>query len=329
LLERAKFSIVTSKPYPRTTVQPVVEARPVVGLMLPTAASTDDRSVDPARAIESALRAEAAGFDGAYVGDHILHPWPLLESVVTLSVVAASTRRISIGPCVMLIALRQPLVLAKQLGTLATFAPGRLRIGVGVGGEYPAEFEAAGVPLADRGRLMEAALLELRSHLTGGGDDPVVSIEPRAGEVPFLLAGWRERSLRRAATFGDGWIGYLLAPDSFARRRSFLLECRAQLGRVEEAFTTGILLPVHIGPDAGRARSHAAACWARLTGRASSFPAKLFLGGTPEEIVRQLGTYWDRGCTEMILAPADQGAGYFDQLAILADEVLPAVREFS
>jgi alkanesulfonate monooxygenase SsuD/methylene tetrahydromethanopterin reductase-like flavin-dependent oxidoreductase (luciferase family) len=307
----------------------VVEAGPVVGLMLPTAANTDDGKVDPGRVIEAAARAEAAGFDGAYVGDHILHPRPLLEAVVTLSVVAASTRRISLGPCVMLIALRQPLVLARQLGSLASFAPGRLRVGVGVGGEYPAEFAASEVPMSDRGRRMEAALLQLRALLGGEVNQAGVIIEPGASAVSFLLAGWKERSLRRAATYGDGWIGYLLAPESFARRREFLLDYRVQLGRAEGGFTTGILLPVHVGSDAGEARCQAASCWARLTGAASSFPEKLFLGGRPDEIVQQLRAYWVRGCTEMILAPADQGDGYLEQLAVLGEQVLPGVREFA
>jgi alkanesulfonate monooxygenase SsuD/methylene tetrahydromethanopterin reductase-like flavin-dependent oxidoreductase (luciferase family) len=297
--------------------------------MLPTGANPDSGRVDPGRVIEVAGGAEAAGFDGVYVGDHLLHPRPLLESVVTLSAVAASTRRISLGPCVMLVALRQPLVLAKQLGSLASFAPGRLRVGVGVGGEYPDEFEAAGVPLSERGHRMETALLELRAFLSGELDRTGVTLEPVAQRVPFLLAGWKERSLRRAATHGDGWIGYLLAPGSFARRRAFLLDCRAGLGRAEEPFVTGMLLPVHVGPDAGQSRSHAAAYWARVTGTNSSFPAELFVGGTPAEIVEQLRTYWEAGCSEMILALADQGDTYLDQLTILAQEVLPGLRDLS
>jgi alkanesulfonate monooxygenase SsuD/methylene tetrahydromethanopterin reductase-like flavin-dependent oxidoreductase (luciferase family) len=307
----------------------VVSGRPVVGLMLPTAANTDSGRVDPARVIESARRAEAAGFDGVYVGDHILHPRPLLESVVTLSAVAASTRRVSLGPCVMLISLRQPLVLAKQLGSLASFAHGRLRLGVGVGGEYPAEFEAAQIPLSDRGRRMETALLQLRAFLSGELDSPAVTLEPGADQIPFLLAGWKERSLRRAATHGDGWIGYLLAPGSFARRRTFLLDYRTGLGRAEEPFATGMLLPVHVGAGAGRGRSHAASCWTRVTGTQSSFPEELFVAGSPAEIVEQLLTYREAGCSEMILALADQGDGYLDQLAIVAEEVLPELRGLS
>jgi alkanesulfonate monooxygenase SsuD/methylene tetrahydromethanopterin reductase-like flavin-dependent oxidoreductase (luciferase family) len=302
---------------------------PVVGLMLPSAANTDHGRVDASRVIDTARRAEAAGFDGVYVGDHLLHPRPLLESIVTLSAVAATTRRVALGPCVMLIALRQPLVLAKQIGTLASFAPGRLRIGVGVGGEYPPEFEAAGVPLSDRGRRMEAALIQVRSLLAGEDRDHPVSIEPRPGSVPFLLAGWKEVSLKRAAAYGDGWIGYLLAPDSFARRWSLLLGYRAELGRAEEPFAAGMLLPVHSGPEPSRCRSHAASCWGRVTGVDSRFPEKLFLGGRPLDIVEQVRDYWDEGCTDMILVPADQGDAYADQVAILAEEVLPRIREFN
>src|SRR5215472_9800100 len=164
--------------------------------MLATAASRRGQT-EPARVIEAARRAEAAGFDGVYVGDHLLHPHPLLESVVTLAAVAASTGRISLGPCVMLLALRHPVVLAKQLGTLAAFAPGRLRVGVGVGGEYPAEFTAAGLRMAERGRRMESGLTEVRALLARGLEGSGAVLAPVAPAVPFLLAGWKEVSMRR------------------------------------------------------------------------------------------------------------------------------------
>ena len=202
---------------------------PSVGLMLPTVADTDDDRVDAARVLDAARLAEAAGFDGVYVGDHLVHPRPLLESVVTLTTVAASTAHVALGFCVLLVALRPTVLLAKQLATLAAFAPGRLRIGVGVGGEYPPEFAIAGVPLAARGRRAETAVRGLRSLLAGrptivegvDGVEIEVTIAPAApGTVPVLFAGWSEPALRRAAQLGDGWIGYLLAPDSFERRRS-------------------------------------------------------------------------------------------------------------
>jgi alkanesulfonate monooxygenase SsuD/methylene tetrahydromethanopterin reductase-like flavin-dependent oxidoreductase (luciferase family) len=301
---------------------------PVVGVMLSTVANTDTGRVEPSRVVEAARRAEAAGFDGVYLGDHLLHPHPLLESVVTLSVVAASTQRVSLGPCVMLFGLRHPLVLAKQLGTLAAFAPGRLRVGVGVGGEYPPEFAAAGVAFKQRGRQMESVLSEVRSLLAHGVDQPDVTLAPIAPDVPFLLAGWREVSLRRAARYGDGWIGYLLGPDSFARRRDFLLACREELGRGSEPFSTGMLLPVHVDAS-GRAHAAAALAWAKLTDAKDAFPERLFVAGDPDEVVAQLHAYWQLGCREFVLGPADQGDGYLDQVSRLGQDVLPQLRQFS
>ena len=63
---------------------------PTIGLMLPAIANTDTNLVDPPRVLAAARLAEQAGFDGVYVGDHLLHPRGLLEAVVTLSAVAAS-----------------------------------------------------------------------------------------------------------------------------------------------------------------------------------------------------------------------------------------------
>ena len=301
---------------------------PAVGLMLATVADTETGLIAPDRVVSAARRAEAAGFDGVYLGDHLLHPHPMLESIVTLSVVATATERISLGPCVLLFGLRQPVVLAKQLGTLAAFAPGRLRVGVGVGGEYPAEFEAAGVPLSERGKRMEAVLREVRSLLSGGLEGGDVTLAPGAPGVPFLLAGWKEVSLRRAATYGDGWIGYLLGPDSFSRRRDFLLNCRAELGRADEPFPTGMLVPVHVGGSAGAA-SAAAAAWGKLTKAPTTLPGRLFAAGQPDEVAEQLRRYWKAGCTEFMLGPADQGGGYLDQLELIATEILPRLRQFS
>src|SRR5262245_37310699 len=108
--------------------------RPTVGLMLPTAGDRTTGEVDVGRLLDGARLAEAAGFDGVSVGDHLVHPRPFLDSVVALTAVAAVTSRVSIGTCVMLVALRPAPLLARQLATLDALAPGRLRVGVGVGG---------------------------------------------------------------------------------------------------------------------------------------------------------------------------------------------------
>jgi alkanesulfonate monooxygenase SsuD/methylene tetrahydromethanopterin reductase-like flavin-dependent oxidoreductase (luciferase family) len=303
-------------------------AGPVVGLMLPVVAATDDGRLDAGRLLEAARLAERAGFDGVYVGDHLLHPRPILEAVASLAAVAAVTERVNLGTCVMLAALRDPLWLAKQLGTISAFAPGRLRLGVGAGGEYPAEFAAAGIPLPERGRRLAEVVQQLRALFAGeavwpeaGG--PGVRIAPLPdGPVPVLFAGWKEAALARAAALGDGWIGYLLSPESFARRRAFVLERRAA------PFTTGMLLPVHLDAKADGARERAAQAWGRITDNGAAFPERLFVAGPPEALVEQLRAYWDLGCEEMVLSLVDQGSGYLDQLDVLAEAVLPRLKAF-
>src|SRR5262245_56214307 len=235
--------------------------------MLPTIANLETGTLDTRRIVEAARQAEMAGFAGVYVGDHLLHPRPILESIVTLSIVAGATTRVTLGPCVLLIALRHPLVLAKQLGTLAAFAPGRLRVGVGVGGEYPGEFEIAGVPLGERGQRMEAALAQLRSLLTESIRHDEVTFAPIA-PLPLFVGGWSDAALRRAATYADGWIGYLLTVESFTKRRAALLERTA-----DRALSTGMLLPVHVDVR-GKASDNAAPAWAKLTAAAEPLPDK-------------------------------------------------------
>ena len=305
---------------------------PVVGLMLPTIATTDDGSLDTRRVLEAARLAESAGFDGIYAGDHLLHPNPLLECLTTLAAVAAVTDRIGIGTCVLLAALREPLWLAKQLGTIDAFAPGRLRVGIGLGGEYPAEFEQSGVPLAGRGARTEKTVASLRQWLSADQPEPGEGpMSMRMAPVPqssppILFGGWKEPALRRAARIGDGWIGYLLSPESFLRRRNFLADCGAG---IEKPFATGMLLPVLVDSDAAEARARAGAAWSRITGNNANFPEKLFAAGPPGAIVERLHRYWELGCGEIILSPVEQGSGLERQLEALAGKVLPELRCFA
>jgi alkanesulfonate monooxygenase SsuD/methylene tetrahydromethanopterin reductase-like flavin-dependent oxidoreductase (luciferase family) len=295
--------------------------------MLPTVANTDTGAMDAGRLLETARRAEAAGLDGVYAGDHLLHPGPIIESVVALSAVAAVTRRISIGTCVMLIALRDPLWLTKQLGTLDAFAPGRIRFGVGLGGEYADEFAAVSVPLADRVAKLEAVLAavksqSLRERVTlPTGEESTLMLAPRPRpDMPVIFGGSKKAALERAARLGDGWVGFLLSPKGFAERRSHLLEQRARVGG--GSFTCGMLASVHIssGPaphaEASRAMS-------RIIKRDITMPPEVLAAGEPAAVAEQLGAYLDAGCEELLLALAEQGDGYARQLDLFEQEVLP------
>jgi alkanesulfonate monooxygenase SsuD/methylene tetrahydromethanopterin reductase-like flavin-dependent oxidoreductase (luciferase family) len=116
--------------------------------------------------------------------------------------------------------------------------------------------------------------------------------------------------------------------ESFARRRAFIDRCRNELGRDSEPFSTGMLVPVHIARPPGAAEA-AAAAWAKLTNAATPLPARLFIAGGPDDIVQSLHLYWQAGCNEFVLGPADQGDHYLEQVEQLGEDVLPKVRAFS
>jgi alkanesulfonate monooxygenase SsuD/methylene tetrahydromethanopterin reductase-like flavin-dependent oxidoreductase (luciferase family) len=111
------------------------------GVRLPT---SDPFGSGPPPVVAGARCAEDLGFDAAWVGDHLIACPPVLDAFCCLSAAAAVTSRAELGINVLQLGLRQPAWAAKQLATIEALAPGRLRLWVGAGGEYPDEFSAAG-----------------------------------------------------------------------------------------------------------------------------------------------------------------------------------------
>lgn len=300
---------------------PEADAPIRIGIMLPTVDPQGGGRDLPSRLTAAARAAEAAGFDAAYVGDHLLHPNPIMDAIVALTAVAACTSRIAIGTCVLLAALREPWFLAKQLATIDLLAPGRLRLGLGVGGEYPAEFAARGVDLARRGKELEAVLETVQSLMAGGYAGSLEAFAPLPDRMPpMFFGGWNEKALDRAARIGDGWIGYLLSPQSFGRRRRILLERAA-----EQPFFTGMMLPVHLDPSPD-APAWAAALWARRLGQSEPLGEHLFAAGDGERIASVIAEYSAQGCDEIVLAPVEEDGDHAGRIAELARELLLRLR---
>jgi alkanesulfonate monooxygenase SsuD/methylene tetrahydromethanopterin reductase-like flavin-dependent oxidoreductase (luciferase family) len=136
------------------------------GVLLPTFDPTSSGERLPV--VEAARLAEQLGFGALWAGDHLACPAPGLDAPGCLSAAAAVTERIALGFSVMLLGLRAPAWSAKQLATIDALAgPGRLRLGVGVGGEFPEEFAAAAVNVKQRGARLDDALNVLPDLLSG------------------------------------------------------------------------------------------------------------------------------------------------------------------
>ena len=167
--------------------------------------------------IQECERAEAAGFDSIFLGEHhnspVLYPAPL----VGLAAIASRTRRIRLGTGVLLLPLYHPVAVAEEGAMVDLISGGRLILGVGAG-YAPEEFAAFGLSVKERGgRLDEAASLLHRlwteEHVTHQGRHFTVTdvtVGPRPVQQPrppIWFAGWAEPAIRRAARLGDAWLG--------------------------------------------------------------------------------------------------------------------------
>lgn len=184
---------------------------------------------EPETMLEVARRAEALGYESVWAGEHVVLPSPrvppsplkpdtkLLDPLVVLAAVASATSRVRLGTGILLLPLRNPLVLAKELASLDVVSGGRLLLGIGVGALQP-EFAAVGVPFEDRGRRADEYLDAMRalwsmsdpSHHGHYVDFAGVDAHPRPVQdpVPVIVGGHSPAALRRAVQTGHGWYGF-------------------------------------------------------------------------------------------------------------------------
>jgi alkanesulfonate monooxygenase SsuD/methylene tetrahydromethanopterin reductase-like flavin-dependent oxidoreductase (luciferase family) len=282
------------------------------------------RTGGPPQIVSAARLAEELGFDAVWAGDHLACPAPGLDAPGCLSAAAAVTERIALGFSVMLLGLRAPAWAAKQLATIDALAgPGRLRLGVGVGGEFPAEFEAAGVPVTQRGARLDDALTVLPALLTGrsvdyaGRAQRVTSppLEPSMAAPPPVYVGGRgDPALRRAARFGDVWLPMWLSPQKVAERSERLAELAALEGR--PCPTTALLILTRIDDDAAHARAQAEAHIAGQYRMTLNAVERWTLLDSIDGAVERLARYAEVGVQEfLLLTLGDDPLTQYERLA--------------
>ncbi|MDA0269953.1 MAG: TIGR03619 family F420-dependent LLM class oxidoreductase [Chloroflexi bacterium] len=205
----------------------------------------------PAEFLAAAQTAEALGYDSVWVGDHVLWPsfWP--SPLTMLAAASAVTERVGLGTGVLLAALRRPAALAKETATLQWMSGGRFRLGVGAGGEYPKEFEASGVPLAERGRYLDDTLEALTALWSGEPaslhnrqidvDDATLDLVPEP-RIPVWVGGRAPAAQRRAAQYGDAWMPFVITPERFAEGWANVRTRAEALGRDPDALVPALQL---------------------------------------------------------------------------------------
>ena len=191
------------------------------------------RKAGPESIRRTAVHAEQLGFDDVWVSEHIIVPkdggYPpspnFWDPVLTLTWAAAATTKVRLGTSVLVLPLRHPLPLAKELATLQNLSAGRLILGAGVGW-LEAEFAALGVPFKERGRRMDEGIAMMRAVWT---QDPVtfdskwipakidtMRAQPQPiAPIPIWIGGSSDAAINRALRL-DGWHGSRVGPDQAA-----------------------------------------------------------------------------------------------------------------
>jgi alkanesulfonate monooxygenase SsuD/methylene tetrahydromethanopterin reductase-like flavin-dependent oxidoreductase (luciferase family) len=286
---------------------------------------------------EQVAALEALGADSLWVGGHVASDNPTPEPMAQLARLSALAERATIGTAVLALPLYPPAVIAKQVADIAQFAPDRLLVGVGVGGEYQQEFRACQIDPRQRGARADESIPLLRAFWSGEEvcrsgrfyDVDRVRIRPTPpGGIgpPIVVAGRKPPAMRRAATLGDGWLPYLYSPRRYAESVQAIEQVAAEAGRTLEQFHWMCFLFVTIADDASEAKQQALKFFGATYGQ--EFDAMLdrvAAVGTPDQVTTVVQAFVDAGVRHLVFAPAQRG----DELTTarrLATDVMPKVR---
>lgn len=270
---------------------------------------------DPAE-VEAMLalgpRVEEAGFDSLWLGDHVLWHTPIIDALALLGAYTATTRRVTLGTAILLLGLRQPGIGAKAVTSLNALSGGRLELGVGVGGENPAEFEFSGVSHKRRGALLDEALETLIAQWDEGG---AARVSPTGPRPPILIGGRSDAARRRIRRFEAGWLASFVSPRRIAEEKEIL--------DAEAEREVPIYLNVYLaaGADGERTRSEASEFLGNAYAMEPEPLMRYTVAGTPEQCAEQLSDFAAAGVSHFVLRPALPNQT--EQCEIWAERLLP------
>jgi len=285
-------------------------ARPHLGLILPNYGE----GLDAERLASSAVAAEQAGFDSGWVTDHVIVPpehapiyGTIAEALVTLGFLAGRTERLQLGVSALVVPLRNPFVVLKQLTTLDLLSGGRIVTAVAAGwmeGEFAllaADFPSRGRRLDEWVRASQTAFEQMPGPIElPAGEGWLAPALVRPGGPEVWIAGVSGATIRRAALTGV-WHPVALQPDDL---RTMAAEFRDRRPDGRVILRIGVYLQDE--PDDGedeRGR-HAVA-------------------GPPEWVAERLAEYMNAGCDGFVVNLDYEAPDLEDRVRRFAEEVAP------
>ncbi|MGO8769050.1 MAG: TIGR03854 family LLM class F420-dependent oxidoreductase [Mycobacterium sp.] len=250
---------------------------------------------------------ESSGVDSLWFSELVYSP--AVDPVVGMAYALARTTRLKVGTSVAVLPGRHPVLVAKQLASLAAVAPKRVLPVFGLRSAIPAERELFVVPEGQRAAVFDESLRVLRSALV---DDSAsyagrfftasgVAVAPRPWPpLDIWLGGSAPAAFRRIGALADGWLGSFLTPTEARAGREAIERAAAQADRRIEPDHFGISLAVVEGADG---ELPAAAVAAARHRRPDVDPGEL-IAADWNRLHRQLDAYIDAGLSKFVIRPA-------------------------
>jgi alkanesulfonate monooxygenase SsuD/methylene tetrahydromethanopterin reductase-like flavin-dependent oxidoreductase (luciferase family) len=253
------------------------------------------------------------GIDHVCVGDHVsFFVGAGSDGLITATSLLSVQDDLPVYVGLYLLPLRHPVPVARQLATISQLAPGRLTLGVGVGGEDRHEIEVCGVDPKTRGRRMDECLHVLRGLADGAPvtfDGEFFSLENAlivpapSPPVPLIVGGRSDAAVRRAARLGDGWLGIWVSPRRFAAVRDQIAAAATQAGRDPNGYEHALNIWCGFGPTREAAREPLAAQMQAFYQMPFEPFERYSPYGTPEQIAEFLSPYVEAGCSTFNVIP--------------------------
>lgn len=282
-----------------------------------------------------AERAEDWGLDSFWLSDHLIAPSPELDVIATLALLASRTSRMKLGPSVLLLNLRHPLMVAKSFASLDYLSHGRMVMAVGTGANL-ADYAACGIPAESRGKRLDEGIEVLRtvwreSKASYHGrffNFDGVSIEPRPiartnndfGTMDIWVGGRAESALKRTARMADGYFASFQTPEEFAANMAKVRAYAAEYGRANARIESGLILLCRIASSREKALEDMRPMLAAM-GRG----AEQFLGrsvyGSAEDVIARIEEYVEVGLDKFVLWPIVEPQAWPRQIELIGREI--------
>jgi len=285
-----------------------------------------------------ARRAEKLGFDYLLTGEHIMFHGATANNLVSLAAAAGATDHIKLMSGIVLVPLYPAALLAKQAAVLDVVSDGRFTLGIGVGGEFPKEFEAVGVPVSERGARTNEALEVIDKLLTerdvvfdgrfttlgGVTISPAPVQKPR---LPFWVAGRKEVAMKRVARYGEGWMPYMYTPEMLADSVEKIETFTAEAGRAPGSVRTGLYIFSCVHEDRDTALEMANTQLSRQYNQDfSRMVEKYTIAGNPEDCAARVAEYVEAGASAIMFSHGCPPDYTETNTTLLAEAVLPLCR---